>query len=361
VSAEPAPLAPADWEIGLERAVAPPGVILVLGAPDTGKTTLALHAANTALQRGLRVGLIDTDVGQSEIGPPGTVGLALPDAPAASIAEWRPAALAFVGATTPVGRLLDIVVGARRLADEARRRGAETLIVDTSGLIQGALAIKLKLAKLEVLQPTSVLALRRSRELDPLLRLVPVACRATVVSLTPSEAARAKPPGLRKAWRAARFAQYLQEARLHEIDPRRVLAADGWLFTGLSLDPPRLRAAGAAIRADVLYGEETSDGIRLVTRGFPSLRSHVGLSDLFGSRRVAFTPATVFQNLLVGLLEEGGRLAEIGLLQNVDFAGRMLRVLSPLRSEGALRVLRYGRLRLRPDGTEIGPVRPGEL
>ena len=32
-----------------------------------------------------------------------------------------------------------------------------------------------------------------------------------------------------------------------------------------------------------------------------------------------------------------------------------------LRSEGALRVVRYGRLRLRADGTEIGPVRPGDL
>jgi polynucleotide 5'-hydroxyl-kinase GRC3/NOL9 len=277
------------------------------------------------------------------------------------ITDWRPAALAFVGATNPAGRLLDVVVGARRLADEARRRGAETLVVDTSGLVQGGVALKLKLAKLEVLQPTTVLALRRGRVIDPLLRLVPAACRAQVVLLTPSPAAHAKPPGLRKARRAARFADYLQGARLHAIDPRHVVTADGWLFTGRPFDPPLLRAASASLRADVLYGEETPDGIRLVTRGSPPNSGRAVLADLFGSRRVAFTPATLFQSLLVGLLEEGGRLAEIGLLQNVDFGGRILRVLSPLRSEGALRALRYGRVRLRPDGTEIGPVRPGDL
>ncbi len=115
-----------------------------------------------------------------------------------------------------------------------------------------------------------------------------------------------------------------------------------------------------APRTDVLHGEETPDGIRLVTRGSMPPPGN-SLRELFGNRRVGLTPSTVFQNLLVGLMEEGGRLAEIGLIQNVDFGRGLLRVYSPLRSEGALRVLRYGRLRLRADGTEIGPIRPGDL
>ena len=65
-----------------------------------------------------------------------------------------------------------------------------------------------------------------------------------------------------------------------------------------------------------------------------------------------------------GLRRRGLRL-ELGSdsrnLLRPGIAGRRLRVLSPLRSEGALRGLRYGRVRLRPDGTEIGPVRPGDL
>jgi polynucleotide 5'-hydroxyl-kinase GRC3/NOL9 len=349
------------WKDSLEIALAEPGRVVILGAVDTGKTTLAVTAANMALARGMRVGVIDADVGQSEIGPPGTVGLALPEAPASSAAEWRPAALAFVGATAPPGRLLDLVVGTRRLADEAHRRGAELVIVDTSGLVRGAVALKLKLAKLELLQPTTILALRRGRELDALLRLAPSVCHAAVLSLTPSEAARPKAPALRRTRRAARFAHYLQEARPHLIDPRRVPITDGWLFTGRAIEPPRLRAAAAALGRELLYGEETVDGIRLVTRGSAPPLRRADCADLFGGRRVAATPAAVFQNLLVGLLEEGGRLTEIGIIQQVDFASRRLHVLSPLRGEGALRGLRFGRVRLRPDGTEIGPVRPGDL
>ncbi len=211
-----------DHAQALAAVVAAPGLIMLIGAMDVGKSTLALQAANQGLAAGLRVGVIDADVGQSEIGPPGTVGLALPEAPVESAAEWRPAALAFVGATAPAGRLLDVVVGARRLADEARRRGAEVVIIDTSGMVHGAVALKLKLAKLEVLQPTHLLAIRRGRELDPLLRLVPAACRATVTLLSPSDNARSKPPALRRARRAAQFTRYLQDARMHDIDPRRV-------------------------------------------------------------------------------------------------------------------------------------------
>ena len=36
-------------------------------------------------------------------------------------------------------------------------------------------------------------------------------------------------------------------------------------------------------------------------------------------------------------------------------------VLTPLTHVGMIRQLRLGRLRLRPDGSEIGPVRPGDL
>jgi polynucleotide 5'-hydroxyl-kinase GRC3/NOL9 len=349
------------WSGALDEATAAAGLVVIIGAADTGKTTLALAAANRALERGMRVGIIDADVGQSEIGPPGTIGLALPQAPAASATEWHPAALAFVGATAPPGRLLDVAVGTRRLVDEAHRRGAQTTIVDTSGLVRGAIAVKLKLAKLELLQPAIILALQLGQELAPILRVAPAVCRATVITLPLSERARAKPPALRRARRASRFAQYLQESREHLIDPRQVPVTDGWLFAGRALEPPRLRAAAATLGSELLYGEETGGGIRLVTPGAVPRLVPADCLELFGGRRVAATPAGAFQNLLVGLLEEGGRLAEIGLIQRVDFASRRLHVLSPLRREGALRALRYGRVRLRLDGSEIGPVRPGDL
>ena len=52
------------------------GICLILGAADTGKTTLAAALATYAAKSG-PVGIIDADIGQSRIGPPTTVGWAL--------------------------------------------------------------------------------------------------------------------------------------------------------------------------------------------------------------------------------------------------------------------------------------------
>src|SRR3989442_7161458 len=58
-------------------------VTLILGTSDTGKTSLTARLAGALAARGERVAVVDADVGQSEIGPPTTVGLGhVPAAPA---------------------------------------------------------------------------------------------------------------------------------------------------------------------------------------------------------------------------------------------------------------------------------------
>lgn len=43
----------------------------------------------------------------------------------------------FLGATSPIGHLLEIVVGTKKMADKALNSGADVVIVNTSGLILG--------------------------------------------------------------------------------------------------------------------------------------------------------------------------------------------------------------------------------
>ena len=49
------------------------GLCLLLGAADTGKTTLASALAETAAAKS-SVAMVDADIGQSHIGPPSAVG-----------------------------------------------------------------------------------------------------------------------------------------------------------------------------------------------------------------------------------------------------------------------------------------------
>jgi len=86
----------------LGRGLIQTGICLILGASDTGKTTLAAALAKCAASRG-PVGIIDADIGQSHIGPPATVGWAVVDNPQINFSEPAVGGISFVGDITPVG------------------------------------------------------------------------------------------------------------------------------------------------------------------------------------------------------------------------------------------------------------------
>ena len=74
-------------------------VMLILGTSDTGKTSLTAQLAGALAARGERVAVVDADVGQSEIGPPTTVGLGRVTGPLGRLADAEVLALEFVGDT----------------------------------------------------------------------------------------------------------------------------------------------------------------------------------------------------------------------------------------------------------------------
>jgi polynucleotide 5'-hydroxyl-kinase GRC3/NOL9 len=174
---------PYDEVVG--RAVARRGVTMLVGGLDTGKSTLARRIAGAGIEAGIPVGLLDTDVGQSTIGPPTTVGLRLCRSPAdlEPDALARADHLAFVGSTSPQGHLLPLVTGARLLLDRARATGAELVVVDTTGLVSGVYGQILKFHKVGILQPDLVVGLARGQELEPVLGVLRRFYPAEVVSL----------------------------------------------------------------------------------------------------------------------------------------------------------------------------------
>jgi polynucleotide 5'-hydroxyl-kinase GRC3/NOL9 len=344
----------------LLEATAGRGVVMLLGAPDTGKTTLARSLANAAVSMGVATAIVDADIGQSEIGPPGTIGLASVREAIASLDLLRPSALAFVGSSSPARHLLPMVVGTKRLVERAREEGAELVIVDTCGLVEGELAHTLQIHTIDLVRPDLIVALQRERELEPLLRLAS-AGGGRIERRPVAAAARPKSEALRRALRAARFHRYFEGARPHELDGRALPIAGAWLFSGAALEPRLLKFAERTLGAPAPYGERLPGAVRLVTRARTDERRLGALQEEFRRQRVLVTPPHTFQGLLVGLMEAGGLLAAVGILEAVTYDSARLTVRAPLRSAAQVCQIRFGRLRIRPDGSEIGVVRPGDL
>jgi polynucleotide 5'-hydroxyl-kinase GRC3/NOL9 len=194
--------------------------ILLLGATDSGKSTFAWYLVHRLLEAGLRPAYLDCDIGQSTLGLPTTMNLAVP-AEALRTAEEgtpfppQPGASFFVGSITPRGHMLPLLVGCQRLLERAWELGARSVVVDTTGLIdpaQGGLA--LKQWKVELIRPHTVIALVKGRELESILWPLRLAGSPRVVELPVSPEARPRDRAERIARRQRLLNRYFQGAGL---------------------------------------------------------------------------------------------------------------------------------------------------
>jgi polynucleotide 5'-hydroxyl-kinase GRC3/NOL9 len=352
---------PWGWPEAVDFLARQSGVVMLVGETDVGKTTLALEAANAAVRAGRRAAVLDTDLGQSEVGPPGTLGVVRLDQPVAALSALRPRAMAFVGDTSPIGHLLAVVQGTRRLVAHCLARDDELVLVDTSGLVHGRLPEKLKLAKLAVLDPGLVVLVERKQELRRIGALLAGAGAAPVVTVRCPPEVRKKSSVYRRVQRANRMRRHFDGARVVELDASQLCTVDCWLYTGQALPPRQLEQIGQRIGTAVPHGELTPDGVFLCVGSRPDRSAATVFQEEFGRKRVYLTPATAFRNLLVGLTGPEGHLIDIGLLQAVNFERMLLSILTPARSVEEVRQVHFGRLRVRQDGSEIARLRPSDM
>jgi polynucleotide 5'-hydroxyl-kinase GRC3/NOL9 len=185
---------PEEWQ-GLDRS-ALSGTVMLVGATDTGKSTLARWLLERACRRGQTAAWLDGDLGQSSLGIPGTLNLVTRAGESSDAVER---AAFFVGSNSPRGHMLQILTGLCRLRDFARSKGADPIFIDTSGLVaQEYGGGALKEWEVELLVPTTIIALQRGRELehlllpwrhDPRLRLHVLPVAAEVRRRSPQERA----------------------------------------------------------------------------------------------------------------------------------------------------------------------------
>lgn len=205
------------------------GPVFLLGASDCGKTTLA-RWISTQIEG---VAYIDGDPGQSVIGPPGTLGLALPDGKVS---------LRFAGALSPSRALLATLTGLRRLLDAAVAEGQAIVLVDSCGYIWGDGGVEFQRRSIEILRPDRIVAIGRQPEIGRILAPFPA---VPVCRIPPAPAVRRRSQGERRRYRAKKFALYLEGAGEIVVGPgvRRIghaptagrfaalLDADGWVLT----------------------------------------------------------------------------------------------------------------------------------
>jgi polynucleotide 5'-kinase involved in rRNA processing len=213
-SAAGSPAAPKDVDTAHAETIASlagrPGRVFVVGGVDSGKTTFAKRLALAGCEAGQVAAIIDADLAQSTIGPPGTVGLKIVRA-VADLAEGNDSfdALSFVGAMSPRNHFLSLVTGTAKLVMRAIEMGARLIVVDTSGLIDGLAGQVLKLTKAELCRPHHAVALARGGELEPIIGVLERFLSLDVIALPVHPEIGIRPVDDRATFREQRLAAFL--------------------------------------------------------------------------------------------------------------------------------------------------------
>lgn len=186
-------------------------VIMVIGGPDTGKTTLIEDLINLLFVK-FKVGVVDADIGQSHIGPPTTIAWTLLEG---EFDGWKGIDLKdmyFVGTTSPFSNLLPMVTGTRVICDIAREK-VDKVIIDTTGMIKGGAGRILKICKIEVIHPEVVLALEGEDELSSILRAFRGMRTPTIFKIPIPPQVSQKSYSSRVSHREKKFREYFKEAK----------------------------------------------------------------------------------------------------------------------------------------------------
>lgn len=207
------------WQRLLVRLWLEQGTIMLLGATDSGKTTFARYLVDALAKKLLTTALIDSDIGQSGIGLPGTITMKV-FRDAGDLGDFRFERMTFLGFTNPSKVIPLMVAMTRRMTDIGRRR-AGIAVVDTTGLISGELGKALKIAKIGAIRPRHVVAIQRGDELEHILSLI----RDTKIHrLRASAAAKKRSPSTRRAYRKRKLQEYFRarEQYEHTLDVQAV-------------------------------------------------------------------------------------------------------------------------------------------
>lgn len=180
-------------------------MVMMVGAMDTGKSTVGRRIARRALEMGRTVAYVDADVGNSMIGPPACAGMAVLEAPSDLDGLRQGDRLHFVGSIVPDRLVLQHVVATTALA-EAGRRNADMVVVDTTGAISGVAGETLKYHKVELIRPDIVVALQRGGELEPVLGMLKRFLSPEIATMPADPGVTPVGPDTRAAQRAANFA-----------------------------------------------------------------------------------------------------------------------------------------------------------
>ncbi len=333
---------PDEWAKAIDeiRKLEKPVKVAVIGGVDVGKSGFITFLVNNLLEDGGRVFIIDADVGQSDIGPPTTIGLGITDGKVVALGDVPLYDAVFIGSTSPHGLFHRCVSAVSMLKDLAEDMKAENLILNTTGWIVDPGGRELKVSKIWAFKPDVVVGIGEKGELEHLLRYFERFYK--VLRIPPAAYARRRSRDDRRAIRRFTYVKWFKNAREIEIGFTSLISAYSFIFSGSKFSTEELKVYSKILNSKVLYGERCPEAYVFVVEEEPKIK----VERVVDKKVVLLTPG-FFKHLLVGISSRERIFEGLGIITSVDFQEWKMKILTSVPRE-RVETIQFGYIKINP-------------
>jgi len=369
----------ADWKRLAEQVVLPNQCILVLGASDAGKSTFCRFLIDYACAASMKAALVDADVGQSQIGPPTTIGLKHYTATSENEIVYLPFGgynnhqndphrkldpnstssdiyqsntnfekihtadkLYFVGSLSPQRNLLPMLTGTRLMVDTALNSGSDIIVVDTTGFVHDGAASMLKQQKIELIRPNHIVCIGRSKTLERIVGCFENVNWLSIHYMQPHKLVRTKSSEARKRNRQTMFKRYFADSKIHEMSFEQIRGGRTPYFNGRVANPKELDILSGLTETEIVYAEWGHRSLCLIARRKLTNNATNSVKNYLSLTNISTETTAYFEQRLVGLVNEEGVTTGVGIIENVDFETRVFSIRCTEGIAPTTKVLQFG-------------------
>lgn len=209
---------PASWNDAFQVVTSiqsKPTVIMVMGKVDSGKSSFSTYLVNKLVNGKNKVAVLDSDLDQSDIGPPCAVAYGYTVKKVTELYDLKMSNAFFVGVTSPIQTEARTIEGLVTMHKEIIQKSeADYMIVNTDGWVEGKNAVEHKMQLINQLKPDLVVGIQSQEELKPLLDSINAAATRCIESST---AVNGRVPEKLTKLRELNYAKYLKEAKVRSL------------------------------------------------------------------------------------------------------------------------------------------------
>lgn len=343
---------PSSWERASAEifSLQTPVAVLVMGGVDSGKTSFCTFLANEALRRKWKTAVVDADLGQSDIGPPSTIGFSRINSYVRDLFEMEAESAYFVGVTSPTGAVERVLEGLTALKKKALDVDADFLVINTDGWVEGEDARRYKTSMVDRVDPEVVVGIQREDELAPILNALG---KTRTVEVEAPRVVHRRSREKRKVLRELSYVKYLKDAKVQSFPLNWIKVEDAIFGVGSIPTPERIRMINDSLGRSALYCEETPTSVFVVLKkGQWVDEKRIDGAEKELGKRVKVVGEGEEEGLLIALHNELGELLGIGVLSGVDYRRKTVKIYTPVSKNVA--IIRFGQVKLDKNGKEIG-------